>query len=81
MAKKRVEIAANDQWDVASLYSNLEEWEKDMQSYSQQEKEKKWAQLTAYRGKVSEGAQVLAQLLKLFLRLSASWSSCTLMRT
>ena len=67
MTKKRAEILENDKWDVASLYPDLKHWEADFNRFSgDKEGQSKWPGIAAYRGRIGEGSQVLASLLKVF---------------
>ncbi|MEM7175539.1 MAG: oligoendopeptidase F [Chlamydiota bacterium] len=67
MMKKRAEKSENDQWDVASLYPNLEAWEADFKCSIGDKKEKlTWPAIASYQGRIKEGAQVLADLLESF---------------
>ena len=49
MAKERKEVSAEDTWDVASLYPNLEEWEKDFTKLTKNKSDvSKWPDLACF---------------------------------
>lgn len=70
MAKKRKDIAVNDQWDVACLYANLEAWENDFTNLTRDRSEKEyWPHIRAYQGKIGENSEKLRDLLDAVLEV------------
>ncbi|MBF5059784.1 oligoendopeptidase F [Candidatus Neptunochlamydia vexilliferae] len=65
MAKERTEVQNEDTWDVASLYSNLDAWEKEFKELTKNKSEKgSWPQIAEYQGKIREDGAKLASLLQ-----------------
>lgn len=56
MAKLRSEIKGEDKWNVESLFSTPENWEKAFNKLS-------WSQLECYRGRLHKSAQILKEAL------------------
>lgn len=64
MAKNRKDIEVGDQWDVASLYPNLEAWKKDFSELTKGKSEKGcWPHIGNYQGKIGEDSTKLTSLL------------------
>lgn len=70
MQKARSEVAKEDCWNVESLYSNFESWEKAFEEFQNQSKENTWPQLQAFRGKLSDGPQVVKKAIETLFSLT-----------
>ena len=64
MAKERKEVKVDDQWDVESLYPNLEAWKKEFTELTKNKSEKAhWPNIGNYQEKIGEGSDSLTALL------------------
>ena len=61
MIKKREEIAQEERWSVESFY--------DWETWEQEIPEPPWIELTAFKGKLHEGPEILKACLKVFFKL------------
>lgn len=60
----RSDVKPADRWDVESLYTSIEEWEKDFEKVKGP-----WPALAAYRGRLGESAAVLREAVEAVLGL------------
>lgn len=73
MAKKRAEIAIDDQWDTESLYPSLEAWEEEFSALTKTGTEKGyWPHLASFQGKIGEDAATLNSLLNEMFNIERS---------
>lgn len=70
MAIERTQVALQDQWNVASLYPNMEAWEKAFSQLVPFHPSPRWPQLASYKGRLGESADILKEALELQLDLS-----------
>lgn len=62
----RLEISAEDRWNVEALYSSIEEWNKGFNMWKEGDR---WDQIRGLQGKLQEGSSVLLKLLDAFFDL------------
>jgi oligoendopeptidase F len=61
--RSREEIPHEDRWNVEALYPSFEAWEADLKKWGREEKrEGHWPEITAFKGRLSEGADLLCNL-------------------
>ncbi len=65
----RSEILAHDKWNVEALYPSIEMWNKDFNFWKEQGPGTPWDQIKHLKGRLKEGAPIVAQLLRLYLEL------------
>ncbi len=61
MAKSRNEVSAADRWNVEALYKDANEWNLAFNTLVKESKQsdQKWPKIAAFKGKLSDGPQVL----------------------
>ncbi len=64
MALQRSEVPEKDRWNVEALYPNLESWYKEFESV-----QGPWPHIDAFKGRLGEGAAVLAKAFEEILYL------------
>lgn len=72
--KERAEIADSDKWNVAALYPSVEVWKKEMQEVCRPDQKPHWPEISAYQGKLGEGASVLKEFLEVTFELDRKMS-------
>ena len=61
--RSREEIPHEDRWNVEALYLSFEAWEADLKKWGREERrEGHWQEITAFKGKLNEGADLLRNL-------------------
>lgn len=70
MVKVRSEVALEDKWNVESLYSSLNQWQKDFKSVGEIDKTPHWPQLARYKGKLGKDAKTLKTALEMLFDIS-----------
>ena len=74
MSKKREDVALNDQWDVATLYKNLDEWETHLNSIKGEASRPRWPEIQKFKGSLGKNSETLKQLLQIVLKLDENLS-------
>ena len=63
---KRSEISTAHRWNVEAMYPSTDEWNKDFNRWKDP---KVWGNIKNFKDRLNQGAQVVAELLKLYLEL------------
>lgn len=63
MTKTRDEISGADQWNLDSMYINLEEWEKEFETCCS-DVQPRWPELKSYQGRLHTDEKTLSSFLK-----------------
>lgn len=70
MARRRNEVREEDKWQVETLYPSFEKWEEDFQKWGREGKSSKWPEIASYKGRLSEGAATVKELINHYLQFS-----------
>jgi len=69
MIKERSQVASEDRWNVEALYASFEDWKKDFTIWQGGEDALRWPKLAAFKGRLSESPQTLAEMCGYYLDL------------
>ncbi|OGN69124.1 MAG: oligoendopeptidase F [Chlamydiae bacterium RIFCSPLOWO2_02_FULL_49_12] len=67
MGKQRRDVRSEDQWRVDSLYLSLKEWEAQFPKWGGEERESKWPEIGAFKGRLGEGEEVVKEVIDTLL--------------
>lgn len=70
MSKARNETLQADRWNVEAMYPSMEAWKKDFEEVTKGSQQPHWPELTAYKGKLKDGAATLKAALEIYLTIS-----------
>ncbi len=70
MTNERNQVALQDQWNVATLYPNIESWEKEFSQQVPSHPAPRWPQIATYKGRLGESAEILKEALELQLAIA-----------
>jgi oligoendopeptidase F len=63
MNKIRSEVSLKDCWNVHSMYPTFDDWEKEFTTITSSPKEEQWSDILKYKGKLSDGPDVVKNLM------------------
>src|ERR1700722_21010117 len=72
--KVRGDVALNDCWNLAPLYVNFSEWEKERKGTLKKEDRPKWPELASFKGTLGNGADTLKNLFVCYFAIERSLS-------
>jgi len=65
--QERTAIAQDDKWNVEALYKDLKAWKIELEQVGRPQSKPHWPELSAFKGKLGDGGQVLKEFLNLSL--------------
>jgi len=74
MTRNREEISEEFQWSVQDLYPDLTAWEEDLERVKEEKQAPFWPELGSFKGRLSEGADVLSNFLNYYFSIDRSLS-------
>lgn len=72
--KERKEQDKADLWNVEALYPTLSQWEDDLKRWGREGQSPHWPEISAFKGKISQGAKQLKALLEVVFQFDRQLS-------